>query len=762
MDALAAQVGEDLRDYTGVLIGKGRKVKDPEIQRELDRLWDAWGTADPFLRDLSHGMSRITQGEIPNGSGTSLGGGITPADVAAGFQPLDADLTSIAALSGTGLLARTATDTWGLRSLAAPLAGLTISNNDGVSGNPTFALANDLSALEGLGSTGFAVRTTTDVWAQRSIAVTAANGGIAVSNGDGVSGNPTLSLDADLETIAGITSGGILCKTGASPATTWAVRAISVPTGMSITNPAGISGTITISLANDLAALEGLGSTGLAVRTTTDTWDQRSIAVGSAKLTVSNGSGVSGNPTLDLGAALFTERATQNLTAASQTVVVTDTEPVTPITANGAYTLSAAPTIANGRDGQLAILFNTGTTNLVFQDMGTLGGSNLRLTSATRTLNAGCGVMALIYDTTMGGWVEQYLSNVLAFTASVSGFTIDGSSAATREVAAASTADATPSFAISYVGVPSTASINIDAGGGEISGSDYPITVPSPYTSLTSGTSPPSKAFYRGTSVSQVRTFTVTATISGTAGLTRTCTVTYINRRYAGPNSQSTLLSSAQVLGLDGVGGTSDLNTSQYGTFTVTTTTGEYIWYAHRSALTAVVVVSGGTGQISISGEIAGFSDMGTISHTNDLGFVETFRLYRSTNTNFGSGKSVVTASSARTNRIYMGPSTDTNPISTANILALDDTANGTSNLNGAVGGSYAVTITGSNYLWFCHPDRYPDLATIKDNSTGFAIAGSYRTDVSHTNDFGYVETYRCWRSDNVGIFPSGGTVVVT
>ena len=50
----------------------------------------------------------------------------------------------------------------------------------------------DLTALAGLSSTGIAVRTAANTWAQRSIAVTASTG-IAVSNGDGVSGNPTIS-----------------------------------------------------------------------------------------------------------------------------------------------------------------------------------------------------------------------------------------------------------------------------------------------------------------------------------------------------------------------------------------------------------------------------------------------------------------------------------------------------------------------------------------------------------------------------------------
>lgn len=83
------------------------------------------------------------------------------------------------------------------RTLTGPAAGITVTNGNGVSGNPTLALANDLSAIEGLASTGLAARTGTDTWAQRTITGTANE--ITATNGDGVSGNPTLSLPATID-----------------------------------------------------------------------------------------------------------------------------------------------------------------------------------------------------------------------------------------------------------------------------------------------------------------------------------------------------------------------------------------------------------------------------------------------------------------------------------------------------------------------------------------------------------------------------------
>lgn len=158
------------------------------------------------------------------------------------LSSIQASLTSLATLTGTGLVSRIATDTFMTRTITGPAAGITVSNGDGVSGNPTLALANDLAALEALSSTGIACRTGTDAWAQRTLTAPAA--GITVSNGSGAGGNPTLAL------------------------------------------------------ANDLAGLEGLAANGMAARTATDTWTVRTITGTTNQVNVSNGNGVSGNPTL--------------------------------------------------------------------------------------------------------------------------------------------------------------------------------------------------------------------------------------------------------------------------------------------------------------------------------------------------------------------------------------------------------------------------------------------------------------------------------
>lgn len=161
------------------------------------------------------------------------------------YQPLDADLTALAANASTGLWSVTGAGTGSVRTITGPAAGITVSNGGGVAGNPTLALANDLSALEGLGSTGIAVRSAADTWVQRSVAGTANE--ITLTNGDGVAGNPTASLPTALTftgktvtggTFATITASGTWAVSG-----TWTIPAVTLG-GTVTSNGQSFSGTI--------------------------------------------------------------------------------------------------------------------------------------------------------------------------------------------------------------------------------------------------------------------------------------------------------------------------------------------------------------------------------------------------------------------------------------------------------------------------------------------------------------------------------------
>lgn len=63
-------------------------------------------------------------------------------------QPLDADLTALAGLASAGMVARTGAGTVAARTITAG-TGITVTNGDGVSGNPTIALSGGSVTLLG-------------------------------------------------------------------------------------------------------------------------------------------------------------------------------------------------------------------------------------------------------------------------------------------------------------------------------------------------------------------------------------------------------------------------------------------------------------------------------------------------------------------------------------------------------------------------------------------------------------------------------------
>src|SRR5262245_36985448 len=141
------------------------------------------------------------------------------ASVAGSFQPLDATLTALAGFNTNGLLTQTAPDTFAGRTITGPAAGITVTNGNGVAGNPTLALANDLAALEALGGVNtIYYRSGTDTWSAVTIganltftggvlAAAGAGGGSTVADGDygdiTVSGSGTVwTIDSNVVTYA--------------------------------------------------------------------------------------------------------------------------------------------------------------------------------------------------------------------------------------------------------------------------------------------------------------------------------------------------------------------------------------------------------------------------------------------------------------------------------------------------------------------------------------------------------------------------------
>ncbi len=244
-------------------------------------------------------------------------------------------ITDALAKAGNGLIAKINTTYQG-RTLVEPEAGITIAEPDGIGGNPTFALVDDLLAVEDLESTGIAVRTDDSVWDTVSLVPPAA--GLTIDHAAGIGGNPTFALADDLAAIENLSGTGFAYRSGVD---TWALA----PTIDLVSDTSGVlpiskggSGQTTANTALNAFLPSQTSNAGKYLQTDGSNTSWASVSTGTVtNVSVVTANGISGsvsNPTTTPAITLTLGDITPNSVAAATTISGTD------ITANGNIVIS--------------------------------------------------------------------------------------------------------------------------------------------------------------------------------------------------------------------------------------------------------------------------------------------------------------------------------------------------------------------------------------------------------------------------------------
>jgi hypothetical protein len=305
--------------------------------------------------------------QLPNSRYVGVSNGLVITD--GGIQGLFNISTTGALLSlvnsSTGFQVKTSSTAITGRSIAVSGVGLAITNGSGVSGDPTITLAGQVLNLSNLSANG--LMTITSAGALSATYLLNVADQTAVYNADGTTGNPTI----------GLASNPIIPGTGA----------ILIPVGTTGQRPSGVDGKIRYNSTD--GAYEGYS---------TGTWRQFSLSGGVTL--VNTGTGLTGGPITGTGTISLANTTVTAGSYGSGTQVGTFT-----VNAQGQLTAASNTTITAAAIGAVSSV--SGTAN----EITATGTSTVvislpaALTFTAKTVTGGTFVLPIIASISNGGTI---------------------------------------------------------------------------------------------------------------------------------------------------------------------------------------------------------------------------------------------------------------------------------------------------------------------------------------------------------------------
>lgn len=302
-------------------------------------------------------LTVIQTPNLPNSRYLSAGSGLLLTDNGAQSTytiSLGSTLSSFnSALAG--VMVKTDSSTVINRFMSASGAGITVTNGDGVAGNPTYSLTGNVASLAN--TTGNGMLTFINGFGVQPVTITGTASEIDVANGTGVSGAPTI----------GISDNPILPGTGA----------VTVPHGTSAQQPSGANGQIryntdtntfdgyasgawrTFALTGGVTTFSA-GTTGL----TPIPPASGAITLGGTLITSNGGTGLSSYTAGDL-TYYASGTALTKLAIGTVNYVLTSTGSAPQWTAPSSVVIGTATNLAGGAAGSVPYQSGAGTTTFL-------------------------------------------------------------------------------------------------------------------------------------------------------------------------------------------------------------------------------------------------------------------------------------------------------------------------------------------------------------------------------------------------------------